>query len=221
MPQLAGERVVRLALDINVLVADVLAQRKGRRGTACSMLVEAVRDGTCPAGPVQLVTSIPIIENYANVLQRHLGYSGAEASEKAWLLEQYAIEGPMPEHPRVVVGSRYIPFETELEMRQAIENFADPANAARLFNEVQDDRYVLETALAGHADLLTTANVSDFARRSAIHLERDDVVLFPFSGRTLVIATPAFAAYWLRRGVVPDAAFVADNPDEFRMRQPQ
>ena len=104
-------------------------------------------------------------------------------------------------------------------LRQAIENFADPANAARLFNEVQDDRYVLETALAGHADLLTTADVGDFARRSAIYLERDDVVLFPFSGRTLVIATPAFAAHWLRRGVVPDAAFVADNPDEFRIRQ--
>jgi hypothetical protein len=87
LSSVAGNRVLRLALDINVLVAELLAARKGRRGTASAMLVESVRDGTCPAGPVQLVTSLPIIENFANVLRRHLGYSPSEAAEKAWLLE--------------------------------------------------------------------------------------------------------------------------------------
>ncbi len=81
MPGLEPDRVIRLALAINVLVADLLAPRRGRRGTASAILVDAVRDGICPAGPVQLVTSLPIIENFANVLQRHFGYTASEASE--------------------------------------------------------------------------------------------------------------------------------------------
>jgi predicted nucleic acid-binding protein len=72
-------RVIRLALDINVLVADLLSKRKNRRGSAASMLVDAVRDGNCPAGPVQFVTSVPVIENYSSVMQRHFGFTRFEA----------------------------------------------------------------------------------------------------------------------------------------------
>jgi hypothetical protein len=218
LPAIDEGKVLRLALDINVLVSDLLAARMGRRATASTMLVNAVRDGTCPAGPVQLVTSLPVIENFANVLQRRLGYSAFEAAEKAWLLEQYTMEGPVPDHPYVTVGTGYIPFEIEVELRQAVETFAGGADAGRLFNEVRDDRYVLETALAGRADILVTANIDDFIRGPAIRLERDDVVLFPFGGRTLVIATPGFAAYWRPQGIVPDAAFIAARPDEFMVK---
>jgi hypothetical protein len=213
------ERVIRLTLDINVLVSDILARRNGRRGTSASMLVDAVRDGTCPAGPVQLVTSLPIINNYSSVMQRHLGYSEQAADEKAWILEQYAIEGPMPEYPHIVVGSGYVAFETEYQLRAAIEGFAASPDVAKLFNEAQDDRYVLETALAGRADIVATSDVDDFRRGQAILLEREDIVLFPFAGRTIVIAKPSFVAYWLRQGVVPDASFVAANPNDFRTRQ--
>ncbi len=162
------QRVLRLALDMNVLVADLLAARKGRRGTASAMLVAAIRDGTCSAGPVQLVTSLPIIENCANVLRRHFEYSLSEAAEKAWLLEQYTMEGPMPDHPTVTVGAGYIPFETESDLRQALVAFASEADAGKLFDEVRDDGYVLETALAGRADILVTANIDDFVWGPAI-----------------------------------------------------
>ncbi len=183
------------------------------------MVVGSVRDGVCPAGPVQLVTSLPIIENYASVLQRRFGYSRIDAEEKAWLLEQYAIDGPMPEHPQLVVGSGYIPFETEAELRAAVDAFAGSENAAKLFAETQDDRYVLETALAGRADILVTSDINDFNRGQAIQLERTDVLLFPFSGRILVIAKPSFVAFWLRQGVLPNASLVASNADEFLPRK--
>jgi hypothetical protein len=207
--------VLRLALDINVLVAEILSWRTPRRATASAMLVDSVRDGNCPAGPVQLVTSLPIIENFASVLHRRLGYSASEAAEKAWLLEHYTMEGPMPNHPYLTVGAGFTPFDTERELRQAVETFADQIDSQKLFNEVRDDRYVLETAVAGRADILVTANIADFIRGPAIRLERDDVVLFPFADRTLVIARPAFAAHWLRQGIVPDAAFVAAHPEDF------
>jgi hypothetical protein len=215
MPPVTAARIIRLALDINVFVADVLSFRLGRRNGAATMIVDAVRDGACPAGPVQLITSLPMIETYASVLRRRLDYAAAEADEKAWLLEQYALDGPMPDHPHVTVGCGYIPFETEEQLRQSIENHRSDAEAGKLFHEIQDDRYVLETALAGSANILVTADVDDFARGAAVRFTRKDVLLFPFADRRLVIATPGFAAFWLRQGVVPDAEFVDAHPDEF------
>jgi hypothetical protein len=174
-----------------------------------------VREGRCPPGPVQFVAALPLIENYADVLRRRLGYSRSEAEEKAWLLEQYALEGPMPSHPHVSVASGYIPFETEEQLKMAAQHQLRPEHATKLFNEIQDDRYVLETALAGRADILVTADVGGFRRGSAVRFTRDDALLFPLADRVLVIGSPHFASYWLFQGVVPDAAFVASRPEEF------
>jgi hypothetical protein len=215
LPALNEERVIRLAVDINVFVADILSSRLQGRASASTRIVEAVRDGRCPAGPVQLITSLPLIENFANVLHRRLGYSSASADEKAWLLEQYALDGPMPSRPHLTVGSRYIPFETEQQLRQALKHQLRPENAAKLFNEIQDDRYVLESALAGRADILVTADVGGFCKGSAVRFARNDVLLFPVADQTLVIGTPHFTSYWLFQGTVPDAAFVAGHPEDF------
>lgn len=212
---MSEERVIRLAVDINVFIADILSSRPQGRAGASARIIDAVREGRCPAGPLQLIASLPLIENFANVLQRRLGYSRASADEKAWLLERYSLEGPLPSRPYVVVGSRYIPFETERQLRQALEHQLRPENAAKLFDEIQDDRYVLETALAGMADILVTADVQGFCRGSAVRFARDDVLLFPVADRTLVIGTPHFVSYWLFQGTVPDAAFVAGHPEDF------
>jgi predicted nucleic acid-binding protein len=218
VPALTSERVIRLTLDINVFIADILSTEVGRRNTAASFLVEAVRAGTSSAGPVQLVTSLPIIENYANVLSRRLGYDAAAAEERAWILQQYALDGPMPDHPYLSIGSGYIPFETEEEWRRSIGNHLGRSVADKLFHEIQDDRYVLETALVGRADILATADVAGFARGSAVQFERNDVLLFPFADRALVIASPRFVVYWMSQAVVPDAHFIADNPKDFVRR---
>lgn len=216
MPSVTPVRVVRMGLDLNVLYSDQKARDQGVRGTAARMLVDAVRDGTCPAGPVQLVTSVPVIENWADVLRRRFGYAPDLAREKADLLYDYASQGPLPEGPRIVVGSGHIPFGTEQEVCNAIRAHSLPRNADKLFDELTDDRNVLLSALAGKADILATSDTDLFRRGSAIALEREDVVLYPFAGQTLVIARPAFVAYWLREGIVPDHAFVAARPDEFR-----
>lgn len=212
---MSGERIIRLAVDINVFVTDILSSRPQGRASASTRILEAVREGRCPAGPVQFVASLPMIENFADVLRRRLGYGRSEADEKAWLLEQYALDGPMPSRPYVSVGSGYIPFETEERLRAAAASHLRTENAGKLFNEVQDDRYVLETALAGRADILVTADIAGFRKGSAVRFTRDDVLLFPLADRALVIGTPHFASYWLFQGTVPDAALVASRPEEF------
>jgi len=215
MPIVGAEPTIRVALDINVLVADLLAGMRGRRGTAAATLVNMVRRGTCPAGPLQLITSLPVIENYANVLRRHFDYDAADADEKAWILQQYALEGPAPNAPYVTVGAGYIPFETEEELRRSIVAHASRKDTDKLFHEIQDDRYVLETALAGRADILATGDMQGFAKGPAVSFQRDDVILFPFAGRDLVIATPQFVVHWLSQGIVPNAAFIAGHAGDF------
>jgi hypothetical protein len=215
VPAMRAERTIRLALDINVFIADILSIGQGRRNTAATLLVGAVRNGICPAGPVQLVTSLPVIENCANVLHRRLGYDAAAADDRAWILQQYALEGPFSEQPYLIVGSGHIPFETEEQLRHSIADHLSRSEADKLFHEVQDDRYVLETALAGRADILVTADVAGFAKGPAVRFQRNDVVLFPFADRTLVIAAPRFVTYWLWQGIVPDADFIVDHPQDF------
>jgi hypothetical protein len=131
LPVLTAERIIRLAVDINVFIADILSSRPQGRASASTRIVEAVREGRCPAGPVQFIASLPMIENFANVLLRRLGYGRSEADEKAWLLEQYALDGPMPSHPYVAVASGYIPFETEEQFRRAAENQLRPEHAGK------------------------------------------------------------------------------------------
>ena len=218
MPPLTPGRVIRLALDLNVLWSDQRARDGNVRGTAASMLVDAVRDGTCAAGPVQLITSVAVIEAWADVLRRHFGYGSDAAREKADLLQEYAAQGPLAAVPNLLVGSGYIPFGTEREVADAIRAHARPGNADKLFDELTDDRHILLAALAGEAAILATSDIDLFRRGSAVALERPDVVLYPSGSRTLAIAKPSFVAYWLRAGIVPDLTPIEAEPDAFRIR---
>ncbi len=206
---------IRVCLDINVLVADLLGRLKGRSGTGSRYLVDAVRNGECDAGPVQLISSVPIIENWASVLVRRFNYDRDSAEELAWLLQDYAMEGPLALPPSIVVGAGHVPFASELEERAAARAHL-AAGDDKLFDEIADDRHVLLSAIGGKADLLATNDVDDFNRGPAVSFaNRRDVILFPTSGKPVVIGTPVFLAYWLRQGMVPDAAFIASRPEEF------
>ena len=73
----------------------------------------------------------------------------------------------------------------------------------------------METALAGRADILVPQTSPASAKASAVRFTRDDALLFPLADRALVIGTPHFSSYWLFQGTLPDAAFVANRPEEF------
>lgn len=208
--------VIRLSLDINVFFADALASLRGIRGTACTRLVEAVRDGMCPAGPVQLITSVPVIESWADVLCRHFRFPREAAEEKASLLYDYATEGALGFSPGLVVGSGHVPFASEEDERQALAAHGKSENLGKLFDEIAEDRHVLISALAGRADILASADIADFRRASTMTFQdRDDVFLIESADHALVVARPAFVAYWFERGTVPNAAHLLAHPEHF------
>jgi hypothetical protein len=67
--------MLRLCLDLNVWVAALLADRKGRSNTGSQYLVEIIRSGYCSFGTVNLVISFGMIDELNSVIVEHLGLS--------------------------------------------------------------------------------------------------------------------------------------------------
>lgn len=173
-PLKGNSRIITAVFDINVFYAALLSKRVFGRETATQLLVNYARNGICPIGPFQLITSIPIIENFQNVLVRHGKYSGEAAFARADTLRLMAENGPTGIPPIIPVASGIVPLETEQQYDISKHNhnrFGKPKG--KLFHETQDDRYVLETAIAGRADFLITTNLIDFTRTS-LALEIED-----------------------------------------------
>ncbi|MDP3856117.1 putative toxin-antitoxin system toxin component, PIN family [Phenylobacterium sp.] len=169
---MTGHSVVRICLDLNVWCAAYLADRAGRQGTASQTLVEAARSGQAGREPLQLVVSWGMLERLKLVLVGQLQFDLSEASALVDAIAGYAHIGPSLTLGRVGV----IPIH-DIE-----------------------DRHVLETAWAGRADVLVTANLQDFVQ------DDDEIVLegrtyrLTRGGGTMILAHPFEAAGWLRDG---------------------
>lgn len=133
-------RPVRVLLDINILVSDVLSRARGRRGTASQKLVDAILTGKLGETSIQLVISIAMLDRFHDVLLR-LGADahGAEAARLA--LIDLAHSGPDALDPYLLLDRSDIPFA-----------LAD-----------EEDARVLAIAFAARADFLVTDNLADFA----------------------------------------------------------
>jgi hypothetical protein len=215
--------VLRLCLDLNVFFSEQLTQIKRVYPSAASDLVGWVDSGICPAGPVQLIISWPMVEQWANVLMRHFSVPKLDAETLANSLAILALEGPVSEAPHIVLGAGFIPFATEQEMRIATKGLQDRTAKAigyiPIYDEIEDDRIVYLTALAARADILVTDNIKDFRRAKFFEFEREDLIIICHGELEVVVAKPFFVAHWLRSGVIPDARFIRSRPEEFTIKE--
>lgn len=152
--------------------AERSSQRLGRRDTATTTLVEAVRSGHSPQGPVALVVSWGMLERLRLVLARDLGFSQADATRLTELIASYAREGPS----LTLGGVGVIPIHDA------------------------EDRHVLETARAGDADILVTASLADFVQVDGEVVVDGRLYRLARGERRMVLAHPFPAADWLRDG---------------------
>lgn len=162
--------MLRLCLDLNVWVGAFLAEKYGRQDTAAQSLVEAIRVGQSPRGPVALVISWGMLFRLNTVILRLTGDKSA-ADRLMAIIAAFAQDGPS----LTLGGVGVLPLDDE------------------------EDRHVLETALAGEADLLVTQNLNDFIQGDVDRL--DDGRWYGVSRaprRKLLIAHTYSAAAWLR-----------------------
>lgn len=168
--------MLRLCLDLNIWVAALLADRKGRTNTGSQYLVEIVRSGSSPVGVVNLIISLGMLDELKSVIVEHLGLNIETADAYVSAIEEYAKLGA-----QLTLGGTGIIGLRDIE-----------------------DAHVLETAIAGRADFLVTANFKDFIvdRDTKIEIPDRHAVYYS-SAHSLQIVHPYLILEWIKRGDLP------------------
>ena len=172
---------LRVCLDLNIWCAALLADRKGRQNTASQGLVAMVRQGSCLSLPVQLVISWGMLNRLLKVLVQDLKVSTQTADLYISTIAAYAHLGAIGASPQLTLGGTGV-----IPIRDT------------------EDAHVLETAIAGKANILVTANFKDFIfkdtqvvipDRHAVYRRPDD--------HAFQIVHPYLMMDWLRSGQIP------------------
>lgn len=170
--------MLRLCLDLNVLVADFLAEAAGRADTAARALVRATVEGRCALGPAQLVISFGMLDRLEAVLVGKLGVAPSTARLRRELVAMIAELGPEGGPALTLGGTGVLPV---LDV---------------------EDGHVLETALAARADWLVTANLRDFTQPSRLRLPvrmaAADLGTVAHPEHRILVVGPSRAAAWAR-----------------------
>ncbi len=168
--------VLKVLLDLNVWCAALLAEQVGRNGTACQLLVDTVRSGTSSLGPIQLVISWGSLNRLRKVLIQDLKINLDVCNDYLKAVQSYAELGPFILSPTLTLGGiGVIPLRDE------------------------EDRHVLETALAAKTDYLVTMNLRDFQSKDCLEIS-PHLLQYQALNHTLYIIHPYLMAASLRVG---------------------
>jgi predicted nucleic acid-binding protein len=168
--------MLRLCLDLNIWVAALLADRKGRTNTGSQYLVEIVKSGSSPVGAVNLIISLGMLDELKSVIVEHLGLNIETSDAYVSAIEEYAKLGA-----QLTLGGTGVIGLRDIE-----------------------DAHVLETAIAGRADFLVTANFKDFLVDRDTKIEIPDRhAIYYSSAHSLQIVHPYLMLEWTRRRDLP------------------
>jgi predicted nucleic acid-binding protein len=174
---------MRACLDLNIWVADILARRNQRTGSACQLIVDAAR-GRVPQAPLQLVVSWRMLDRLQAVLTEQLGFAPATAGDVAEAVASYAEQGPS----LTLGGVGVIPIHD------------------------REDQHVLETAWAGRAAVLVTVDFAGFLSADAEVMVDGRLARLHRAGRDLFLVHPFTFAAWLRGEAVEGLALPRRPP---------
>lgn len=160
---------LRLCLDLNIWCAALLAEKKNRQGTACQTLVKIVRERKCPWGKIELVISWGMLNRLEKVLVKNLKVSSLTAQMYLKSIEDYTLNSP-----NLTLG------------RTGIIPLHDT-----------EDVHVLETAVAGKAQILVTANFKDFVDKNVEILTENRHGVYENANFRCHIVHPYLMVHWL------------------------
>lgn len=160
---------LRLCLDLNIWCAALLAERKGRQNTACQTLVSIVRERKCSWGAVELVISWGMLNRLEKVLVKDLQVSPLKAQMYLRSIESYTLKSPQ----LTLGGTGVVPLY-DLE-----------------------DAHVLETVIAGKAQVLVTANFRDFIDKNVEIVQKNRHGIYRSANFQCHIVHPYLMMRWL------------------------
>ncbi len=168
-------RHLRLCLDLNIWCAALLADAKGTQNSACQNIVDTVRYGRCYMGTVELVISWGMLNRLEQVLLRLTPL----ANDAAFYID--VIRSYAQLYPQLTLGGTGVIPITDTE-----------------------DQHVVETAFAGRADVLVTANFRDFSTKDIklVIPEKHSIYRSPI--HQFHIVHPYLMINWLNQCNIPE-----------------
>ncbi|PYE36006.1 PIN domain-containing protein [Rhizobium sp. PP-F2F-G38] len=180
---------VRVLLDVNIFVGNIMAHDRGRKGTATQTLLSMVSSQTWGMNArAQLVISFDMIDTLETVLRR-LDFTEDRITAYSGSIIDIMKYGPEALDPYLILGGE--------------ERFAMPD---------VEDAGVLATAIGTGADILVTDNLRDFATKDASVIDTQVVnttasgqrtlqaLRYQIGGADLIIAHPFDVMQWMRLG---------------------
>jgi predicted nucleic acid-binding protein len=159
------DKKIKICLDLNIWCAALLAERKNRKNTACQKLVEIIRNGQSSLGKTELIISWGMLNRLEKVLIKDLKISPIQAQLYLTSIKNYTQLSPQ----LTLGGMGVIPLHDT------------------------EDAYVLETALAGKAKILITANFRDFVSKDIKIITKERHGIYQFGNHKCHIIHPYLA----------------------------
>lgn len=180
-------RPLRVLLDVNIWVGNLIATEKGRSGTANQELVSALTRGVWGnSSESQLIVSFEMMDTLERVLDIR-GFASDKVRSYVDLIPELMRFGPEEIDPYLVLAGRD---------QIAIHD--------------REDSGVLATAIAASADLLVTDNLEDFQTNDTTRIDtrwsdtenRQLFAAYLNNGTTeLIVAHPFDVVGWIRDGL--------------------
>lgn len=175
------ENLIRLCLDLNIWCASLLSDRKGKKNSSSQSLVTIITQGRCEIGLVQLIISWGMINRLRSVLESQLNIPTTLVNSYLSAIVSYTQLGPVYFSPQLTLGGTGV---------IAISD--------------QEDAHVLETAIAGKANILVTVNFKDFISNDTRIIQPDRHLIYTIPNHAFHIIHPDLMMEWLRQGIIPD-----------------
>ncbi|MEI2298766.1 PIN domain-containing protein [Ensifer sp. MJa1] len=199
------DRPLRVLLDVNIWVSNVLATDRACKGTASQTLVSMVSNKRWGiSDKSQLIVSFEMINTLETVLRRR-GVQPDRIAAYCESIMDFMRYGPEALDPYLILGGeeRFPMSDTE-------------------------DAGVLATAVGGRADIIVTDNLRDFVTKEADVIETQVIsttasgdrtlmaLRYSLAGTELIVAHPFDVMNWMRLGLdfTPDKLWssIQDQP---------
>lgn len=168
-------KFIRICLDLNIWCASLLADFKGKEDTSCQILVKIIRQRYCNLGEVKLIISWGMINRLRKVLEQDLKVSPSTTENYLNAISEYANSSPQ----LTLGGIGVIPLNDT------------------------EDRHVLETCLAGKADILVTNNFKDFITKDTQIILENTHAIYNIPNHSLQIVNSSSMVKWIKTGNIP------------------
>ena len=165
---------LKLCLDLNIWCAALLSELKGKQGKESQTLIKYIQQGSYDFRSIQLIISYGMLNRLKSVLKNQLKIPDSVCDSYIKVIESYT-------SPQIILGGvGVIPLKDE------------------------EDRQVLETALAGKATLLITRNFKDFITYNDTYIIKNkEHAIHIGNSHKLHIVYPPLALHWIKANNIP------------------